>query len=127
MIRRPPRSTLFPYTTLFRSEDACETYPSGLLPTMYNTSHCLKRQSWLASSINAHIQPGTLCQDAYSFWWKIIEIYSQCNLTRKEDKLVAISGLAKEVYTALGGHDEYLAGLWRRNLLSQLLWACISF
>src|SRR3712207_9378573 len=24
MIRRPPRSTLFPYTTLFRSEDAAE-------------------------------------------------------------------------------------------------------
>src|SRR3712207_8506855 len=23
MIRRPPRSTLFPYTTLFRSEDGC--------------------------------------------------------------------------------------------------------
>src|SRR2546426_12717957 len=23
MIRRPPRSTLFPYTTLFRSTDAC--------------------------------------------------------------------------------------------------------
>src|SRR3712207_8207877 len=23
MIRRPPRSTLFPYTTLFRSEDLC--------------------------------------------------------------------------------------------------------
>src|SRR3712207_7114474 len=25
MIRRPPRSTLFPYTTLFRSGDACDT------------------------------------------------------------------------------------------------------
>src|SRR2546429_6864497 len=25
MIRRPPRSTLFPYTTLFRSARACET------------------------------------------------------------------------------------------------------
>src|SRR3712207_8873222 len=25
MIRRPPRSTLFPYTTLFRSEGAVET------------------------------------------------------------------------------------------------------
>src|SRR2546425_9778251 len=24
MIRRPPRSTLFPYTTLFRSPDGCE-------------------------------------------------------------------------------------------------------
>src|SRR2546427_5012868 len=27
MIRRPPRSTLFPYTTLFRS--ACQRTPSG--------------------------------------------------------------------------------------------------
>src|SRR2546430_11413613 len=26
MIRRPPRSTLFPYTTLFRSQRAVETY-----------------------------------------------------------------------------------------------------
>src|SRR5256885_4582559 len=26
MIRRPPRSTLFPYTTLFRSEDALREY-----------------------------------------------------------------------------------------------------
>src|SRR3712207_8276712 len=25
MIRRPPRSTLFPYTTLFRSDDAAST------------------------------------------------------------------------------------------------------
>src|ERR1039458_10769150 len=28
MIRRPPRSTLFPYTTLFRSETACGTVGS---------------------------------------------------------------------------------------------------
>src|SRR3712207_8055381 len=27
MIRRPPRSTLFPYTTLFRSEDFMEDAP----------------------------------------------------------------------------------------------------
>src|SRR3712207_8564406 len=27
MIRRPPRSTLFPYTTLFRSEDAHLPHP----------------------------------------------------------------------------------------------------
>src|SRR2546427_7603056 len=31
MIRRPPRSTLFPYTTLFRS--ACGTGPRGAAPT----------------------------------------------------------------------------------------------
>src|SRR3712207_7690126 len=29
MIRRPPRSTLFPYTTLFRSDDPTGELPSG--------------------------------------------------------------------------------------------------
>src|SRR5229473_1894521 len=31
MIRRPPRSTLFPYTTLFRSYLHCQEYPGYLL------------------------------------------------------------------------------------------------
>src|SRR2546427_1417835 len=31
MIRRPPRSTLFPYTTLFRSPSGCEGGPYRLL------------------------------------------------------------------------------------------------
>src|SRR2546427_5458150 len=35
MIRRPPRSTLFPYTTLFRSvSELCEEL--GLRPTMFH-------------------------------------------------------------------------------------------
>src|SRR5258705_7790089 len=29
MIRRPPRSTLFPYTTLFRSKAHAEVFPLG--------------------------------------------------------------------------------------------------
>src|SRR3712207_7092009 len=32
MIRRPPRSTLFPYTTLFRSERGLERAGTGELP-----------------------------------------------------------------------------------------------
>src|SRR5256884_7394861 len=32
MIRRPPRSTLFPYTTLFRSDSPYNTYEHGGLP-----------------------------------------------------------------------------------------------
>src|SRR2546422_6686448 len=31
MIRRPPRSTLFPYTTLFRSIIAPDVYPATLI------------------------------------------------------------------------------------------------
>src|SRR2546430_12486253 len=36
MIRRPPRSTLFPYTTLFRSVDTVRDDAGGLL-TFYRT------------------------------------------------------------------------------------------
>src|SRR3712207_7506342 len=32
MIRRPPRSTLFPYTTLFRSQDRTARAAAGLAP-----------------------------------------------------------------------------------------------
>src|SRR3712207_7601767 len=36
MIRRPPRSTLFPYTTLFRSEGGCSIEPVDLpVPTRH--------------------------------------------------------------------------------------------
>src|SRR5260363_454830 len=35
MIRRPPRSTLFPYTTLFRSHAICRAIGSALLPAQH--------------------------------------------------------------------------------------------
>src|SRR5947209_15903715 len=41
MMRRPPRSTLFPYTTLFRSEDAAEQDNYVIL------SHALWQQRFL--------------------------------------------------------------------------------
>src|SRR3712207_7438507 len=34
MIRRPPRSTLFPYTTLFRSREIQAQYPTTFICTM---------------------------------------------------------------------------------------------
>src|SRR3712207_7360726 len=38
MIRRPPRSTLFPYTTLFRSSSASNSNPEvALLPAVSGT------------------------------------------------------------------------------------------
>src|SRR3712207_8595255 len=55
MIRRPPRSTLFPYTTLFRSIATSRTPPSTLTskssrprPPMPHSSHAQgqARQRW---------------------------------------------------------------------------------
>src|SRR3712207_7506167 len=55
MIRRPPRSTLFPYTTLFRSEAlGTETTQSG--PKNRHTDPCNRIESPEPSS-NIHGQP----------------------------------------------------------------------
>src|SRR3712207_7627166 len=58
MIRRPPRSTLFPYTTLFRSGDlipqrglCCHTLPppyAGLVDTYTTSGQVLMRQIHLS-------------------------------------------------------------------------------
>src|SRR5574341_517876 len=37
MIRRPPRSTLFPYTTLFRSRDSQESSPTPQFKSINST------------------------------------------------------------------------------------------
>src|SRR3989475_7426109 len=44
MIRRPPRSTLFPYTTLFRSEVTLNVAPHGA--RMPGTEIDLKAEDW---------------------------------------------------------------------------------
>src|SRR5256885_12300919 len=51
MIRRPPRSTLFPYTTLFRSVKAltAASTPDGLLtPSQVRRRHWKRRGIYLA-------------------------------------------------------------------------------
>src|SRR5258708_29662964 len=54
MIRRPPRSTLFPYTTLFRSRRcscSCSTYFSGSgMSTAATSASTPFSRAWLARS-----------------------------------------------------------------------------
>ena len=59
-------------------------------------------------------------QQASNFWDDAVDSYTSKHLTRDEDKLVAISGVARIVQYAL--KDAYVAGLWRKDLLIQLLW-----
>src|SRR3712207_7757788 len=52
MIRRPPRSTLFPYTTLFRSSSSAPaaTSPRASCPSPASwTSSCRSSSCWTAS------------------------------------------------------------------------------
>ncbi|KAF7557406.1 hypothetical protein G7Z17_g667 [Cylindrodendrum hubeiense] len=71
--------------------------------------------------------PKQACQG----WRDIVMEYSKRSISRKRDKLNAVSGLAKLVGESLrkspqGGDDdvaeEYLAGLWRREFHFDLTW-----
>src|SRR2546430_7187334 len=47
MIRRPPRSTLFPYTTLFRSLEKGKLVPQ---PELEKTANCMSRPELLTDA-----------------------------------------------------------------------------
>src|SRR2546426_4062140 len=68
MIRRPPRSTLFPYTTLFRSP-AARDRPGGFTgePDVFDT--------WFTSSLTPQISSGWLRSEEHTS-----ELQSPCNL-----------------------------------------------
>jgi len=59
-----------------------------------------------------------LSRDAFEFWNQIVDAYSQCELTRSNDKLIALSGLA-HLFQAVTG-EEYIAGLWKSRLKESL-------
>src|SRR5256885_10269535 len=67
MIRRPPRSTLFPYTTLFRStRAACGSAPSTASPTACcapttATPRCRDRKSTRLNSSHLVISYAVFC------------------------------------------------------------------
>src|SRR2546429_4518440 len=60
MIRRPPRSTLFPYTTLFRSKscvrtDSPDASPPGSLPRSPNDAVPLSRSEEHTSELQSRL------------------------------------------------------------------------
>src|SRR2546422_5600606 len=61
MIRRPPRSTLFPYTTLFRSDQEGKPFPDV---TIIVTNEQGKKWE-LKTDKNGHFSQGTLQSGIY--------------------------------------------------------------
>src|SRR2546427_2139181 len=82
MIRRPPRSTLFPYTTLFRSDSAAVVWKTNRSPLTGLTRTCPR---------NAIVILSSLARPALAGHWLVIghrsrseehtsELQSQSNL-----------------------------------------------
>src|SRR5205085_8903430 len=61
MIRPPPRSTLFPYTTLFRSVRAHRISPSLLGLTQGSYHFCQDRKSTRLNSSHSQISYAVFC------------------------------------------------------------------
>src|SRR5205807_7777843 len=61
MVRRPPRSTLFPYTTLFRSEIPVFCYEPRLGDAIGACRMCLDRKSTRLNSSHLVISYAVFC------------------------------------------------------------------
>ncbi|KAF3035217.1 hypothetical protein E8E12_003757 [Didymella heteroderae] len=61
---------------------------------------------------------------ALELWRRIVEVYSKTHITNSEDKLIALSGMAKLMAGKIGRNRpaRYAAGLWEPLLECQLLW-----
>src|SRR3712207_7325095 len=63
MIRRPPRSTLFPYTTLFRSRGRSARYQTGTVRAQKQAHRPMQQnrapRAQLKHTWTAHLRPGS--------------------------------------------------------------------
>ncbi|KAL0563091.1 hypothetical protein V5O48_018985, partial [Marasmius crinis-equi] len=55
-------------------------------------------------------------------WNEIISGYTPRDLTQPTDQLITLGGVAEEFHQ-FWNNSQYLAGLWRHNLLKDLLWS----
>ncbi len=74
------------------------------------------------NSIGSSSQAGIL-----KTWYSLVGEFSRRMLTKGDDKLPALSGLANVVCRALCGREgmereSYLAGIWKQDLIRGLLW-----
>ncbi|KAH4287020.1 hypothetical protein HBH92_241070 [Parastagonospora nodorum] len=53
-------------------------------------------------------------------WLHLVEIYTNCDLTREEDKLFAIAGVAARIFAR--SNLSWCAGLWSDRISEGLLW-----
>lgn len=103
---------------------ASEAYPTGL-PSIYQNQAKARLKSLDPDTEGRRLrQLATTESDsrffAHQLWPRIVQLYTQCQLTKPNDKLIAISGIAKRMGSII--HDDYVVGMWRRYLPSELLW-----
>src|SRR5256885_13046305 len=80
MIRRPPRSTLFPYTTLFRSPNACDAPALSVTPPAGVTCSAASFESGAEYTMTGAGRPGLSPGFSVRSEEHTSELQSPCNL-----------------------------------------------
>jgi hypothetical protein len=112
----PPRTVIFG-----REQLLWECHEDLKSETVFSS---LDHGSLLSSNIRQCLISRTLPREGTSYlcalWYWMIQAYSKCHLTKSEDKLPALSGLAKAFSRRTS--FMYTAGLWEEDLATGLLW-----
>ena len=89
---------------------SCETWPNIVPAPVYSRSSFALNHKWTMSSD----------YDVRDSWGKLVSTYSRMALTRLSDRCVAFAGIVEEFQATT--RDDYVAGMWRRDLEEGLLW-----
>lgn len=125
-----PRTVHFARGQLFwecGEKVACELFPRRIPPGLYNAHpKRLNLELLRSGGLYERRQSGDLERwgfaKALAVWAGVVFIYTFAELTVETDKLIAISALAWCWQHLVGGNIQYLAGMWRKNFATQLLW-----
>lgn len=60
-------------------------------------------------------------QNAHAEWHQIVDDYTKRSISRTEDRLVALSGLANDLWLRRNKQDEYWVGLWKSTITRDLV------
>ncbi|KAF9479160.1 HET-domain-containing protein [Pholiota conissans] len=63
--------------------------------------------------------------DLIQLWAGIVQDYSDRKVGVPSDKLVALAMIAEMLQSLLKDSDEYVAGLWKQNLIEHILWETV--
>jgi len=99
---------------------ACESWPQPTIKTLKMDFGTEKHSRGWQPPMSTLALNGVSVDPLPDHWEEIVELYTDTNMTRSEDKLVAISGVAREILKATS--DQYYAGHWGKGFQKSLLW-----
>jgi hypothetical protein len=104
----------------FVTHSASEAHPEGLSQVGYLLEKDWSPQDFKKTrQFKKNYDHSELESEIYSIWSNILYYYTWA---KPSDKFVAISRMAREMQRHLGSKDQYVAGLWKRFLVPELLW-----